>query len=907
MKMNQVLFFFFFESLNFFFKKGKPIDNNFLSPDSENLNSFSEKLGETGSFLKLKNEEQKENPFKSHQIIENNEKSENSNFAEHNADREYSYIHNNNENQDPNENQIFPDHKKIIPFAKKPSKEIIFEEEKQISKLIEENNNIEKILEAEGFKKKSFKSPKKLIYPGSFMNFNSKPNEDLNRLPKSYKGLLDSDFDFKDYKPVELKKPPPKENQIKKSQTGLPPKNTKNENIKSFLDLKKYQSFLQEVTNKNSSMQNLEAQYSSQKNEKEDYKQKFANLKNELHVLSKKINNNNNPNPLNFESHQIEENVSKSENREEDDIFIPSLKNFDQNSEDKEKLQEETQKSKSDIHSKINEDAKGSVHSMNFDNRRREEQEPHRNLKYSGKTVNKLSEYGHKIEKENKYMKTFSLQASAFLRNLHHEKEEDRKNSKFREQINDFERNKQEKEKLFIVHGLIESFLNLIDYDKNIEQEPKNSNQDFFYQNENNNNNLIEKKQNNLITSSRNMTSEEKPISQKEETKNELEQISEANVNQISSEVEIQQESEVKIVENREEPEVEEQKKENSLSEVEIHQKSPKNIENPEVNSNNNRNYKMSRSPEMLSRINSSKQITKTSLEFELKKNYSLSLDKDFDNIDIKDMKEEWLREKTLPKKIITETEERKEISPEKMQKEAANPNFLTKQLQDFKSLNFQKEDETESNLIHSLNYFTQNENKDQKQDLKKILPTNYSESENKEQQIPTSKTDNDLKNIKDLYEENKQNLKNLENNGNNHEKKGEVKSLRNCDSFDNKSNDVYRSMSLRTIENDQSKISKRSIEPKLSYFQKTKEQNLNPENNNGKILENSQILLQSNNLVEEMGENQKLLSRQNIKTPEENYEIERKINNENKNESQEMNVNNVFKQGFLKDFQVIF
>ena len=205
------------------------------------------------------------------------------------------------------------------------------------------------------------------------------------------------------------------------------------------------------------------------------------------------------------------------------------------------------------------------------------------------------------------------------------------------------------------------------------------------------------------------------------------------------------------------------------------------------------------------------------------------------------------------------------------------------------------------------MNYFTQNENKDQKQDLKKILPTNYSESENKEQQIPTSKTDNDLKNIKDLYEENKQNLKNLENNGNNHEKKGEVKSLRNCDSFDNKSNDVYRSMSLRTIENDQSKISKRSIEPKLSYFQKTKEQNLNPENNNGKILENSQILLQSNNLVEEMGENQKLLSRQNIKTPEENYEIERKINNENKNESQEMNVNNVFKQGFLKDFQVIF
>ena len=112
--------------------------------------------------------------------------------------------------------------------------------------------------------------------------------------------------------------------------------------------------------------------------------------------------------------------------------------------------------------------------------------------------------------------------------------------------------------------------------------------------------------------------------------------------------------------------------------------------------------------------------------------------------------------------------------------------------------------------------------------------------------------------------------------------------------------------MSLRTIENDQSKISKRSIEPKLSYFQKTKEQNLNPENNNGKILENSQILLQSNNLLEEMGENQKLLSRQNIKTPEENYEIERKINNENKYESQEINANNVFKQGFLKDFQVI-
>ena len=257
-----------------------------------------------------------------------------------------------------------------------------------------------------------------------------------------------------------------------------------------------------------------------------------------------------NPNPLNSQSHRIEENVSNSENREENDLCIPYLKNLDQNFEDKEKLQEETQNSKYDYHSgKINEDAKGSAHRMNFDNKRREEQELHRSLKYSGKTVNKLSEYGHKIEKENKYMKTFSLQASAFLRNLHHEKEEDRKNSKFREQINDFERNKQEKEKLFIVHGLIESFLNLIDYDKNIEQEPKNSNQEFFYQNENNNNKLIEKMQNDLITSSKNknMTNEERPISQRE-------QISETNVNQISSEVKIQQESEVKIVENREEP-----------------------------------------------------------------------------------------------------------------------------------------------------------------------------------------------------------------------------------------------------------------------------------------------------------------------------------------------------------------
>jgi len=824
---------------------GKPIDHNFLSPDSENLNSFSEKLVETGSFLKIKSDNQKENPFKSNQHIENNEKSVKSKNSE--KEDNFDLQMNNNENQDPNFNQIFPDNQEMIH-----SKEIILEEEKIISQKQIEENKINELLEAEGFKKKSLKSPKKLQNYGSMLDVGQKPKKEY--LMKDPNNLRNLDLLFNDYKHIDPKKIIPLENPIKKSKTEAlelsEKKNEaqknfiKNENIKSFYDFNRYESFLNEVTNKNSSMQNLPPDSTKKPSSKEDFKLKFSHLKNELETLSQKINIVVVPPP--------QENQEKEENSEEnqDDLLIASLKNLEEDNE-KPKSYEKIYQSNQDLNKK---QKSNNDRDMREPTQRDNKGHENENMKYSLRDLNMRSK-----EKE-KYEKTFSLQESSFLKNMNHEREE---KSKFQADIHEFERNKQENEKLFIVHGLIESFLNVIDYDKNI------------------------------------LTETLKVVDFMDESKK-VEKTQSIKDEKI---YETEEKIEIKLEEN----EKEDLKKENSF--IDVHQASPKNVENQDITPNNIQSgLKMNRPPDILSRINSSKLITKTSLEFELKKNYSLSLEKDFDHIDIKDLKEDWLKQKNKPPKIIInevrpnpenlKSEQRLNV----LENETKDLSFK-KKLSDFKSLNFQKEDETESNLIHSLKNFTQNEpegNILEKKVLEKIFPTNYLEYENKEApEKPTSKTDNDLKNIKDLYEENQKNLENLNNDKNDHEKKGEVKSLRNCDSFDYKSNEIFRSFSLRTIDNnDQSKISKRSIEPKVSYFQKTKEQNNNPENN--QILENSQFL-KSNTVLEEKNS---VVDVHNNETSQENLHEKLSLNEKN-NEDQGIVNKEFHKQVVLKDFQV--
>ena len=493
---------------------------------------------ETGSFIKGKNEESKENPFKQNKAEDHQESSKDSRIIDRYEDPFENQIET-NENHDPNineqESNMNDTHNNHNHVDEKKN-ELLYSDINENQPNVSSTINIEKPVDINKEPPVINETYKNFIknnkrHSQEFSN-KKKKNNDIFKIPNSLQHLPDVQF-HKAYTYVEPKKIYEKQiqkeaifqenpanikdlsklNDNPKSQKPL----NKNENIKSFYDFKKYKSFLDEVQTKNIvSLQNL-PQTNDNNIKKEDFKLKFSQLKNDLEAISQKINYEEpNPNIENVENHtnhdgsennhDIENmanhtNQDASEkNHDVSDIRINSLENLEATERFSEKFIESNQKFNKEKDMK-NKQAPHSLVLPKF-------QEKITNTKYALRTLNTIVTDSMNLKTHaSKFMKGFSLREDNLKSfnpaNFELENkilEESKVNEESKIKVNDeFERNSHENEKLFIVHRLIESMLNLIDYDKiddHSEIKLHNSTTDFEKKEifiEENNRNIIEK------------------------------------------------------------------------------------------------------------------------------------------------------------------------------------------------------------------------------------------------------------------------------------------------------------------------------------------------------------------------------------------------------------------------------
>lgn len=644
----------------------------------------------------------------------------------------------------------------------------------------------------------------------------------------------------------------------KNEQRSLP----KNAKIKSYYNLDKYKSYLNEMTYKNPSLQQIQEKSKDDPN-KVDYKTKFTQLKNDLEALSSKINQSPNKEKNNSQQQNTNQNFEKEEEENKSleidfhKVVVPSLEKFDRVEKVESSVKSENSNPEDKTHQKVKTRTEKNINSVSASNKTQDDN----NGKYLMKDLSMESEplNLNKKSKNSEFRKTFSLREQS--KDQNNPKNLDSKLKK--EDINEFEKQKQENEKLIFVHNTIEIILNQIDYEKiNLEK------QAHYYQDPKNLNSYKQISEN-LLSNDYEKTNLEK-------------QILETNPIKIANcepEEEKNTEQE-KIIKN----DTKSSKKTNTEKKEEVQQFSIKNCLIPDI----------------ISRINSSKIITKTSLENDVKKNYSLSFEKEFDYIDVKELKEKWIQ-KIKKENIEMSTTQKNNV--DKINKDIIANNDM--KMKNFNSMDLQKKEQIENASIPSFKNLSESDPKSKtlfdKEELLTIFNSPAPIIEIKEQdhqqqiQNTTPKINNDLKNIKDLYEENQKNIKISKNNNNSKDNRGEANSLRGFESFEYKSNDCLRSFSLKTLDYDHVKMG----ESKSSFFQKNKgdQKNLDKSINRNDPNENKN---------EETNKDSEKSSLTGVK----NSEMSKEVNNFNlQNESihiQNESGNNKFRH-LLLNFQVFF
>lgn len=381
----------------------------------------------------------------------------------------------NNENKDPNLNQGFPQSKKNSESEIKPSSSNISLTNFDGFQKKEDNVIDENFGESQKWK---FKKPE---YQRNFSSINNLENASQENARK-YKKMITTynDLTALGYEYIEPKKlteffqiPPKKEEKEKNlnlENKENPPvikrSPIKNEKIKTLYNFEKYRNYVEEIAEgkENSSLKFLPD--TSQTNAtKDDYKKKFLQLKEQLDVISNKINS---VPPQKEEDEEVKENPPQSE--KESEIKIRSLQNIDRKSNDISQDREENHsfvhlvnekennKTKNSTENSVKKNDSGflaqSVQSLMSKNDQRQKE-----------TFMIGSERAKNQKRESSFAKAFSLNDSN-LRTLETQFQNNGKKIDIKKEIENFERKKESNEKLLFVHDIIENILNEINYAK---------------------------------------------------------------------------------------------------------------------------------------------------------------------------------------------------------------------------------------------------------------------------------------------------------------------------------------------------------------------------------------------------------------------------------------------------------